>query len=177
MNTKAQHTKFIALGSNNAEYDFTVKNNYEFSYKKQKIKIELIEEADGFTILSGKGVRYPVEILSRKQNTYEVIINGVSYTFSVETPFSLKRTKLLATQKSPSKTEKIRAPMPGKILDVMVTQGQAVNRGEALYVLEAMKMQNTITAHTKGIINKIVIKTGDTVGKDDMLIEIESLPN
>jgi biotin carboxyl carrier protein len=137
--------------------------------------MELIEEADGFTILSGNGVRYPVEILSRKQNTYEILVNGVSYTFSVETPFSLKRTKLLASQKSTSKIENIKAPMPGKILDVMVTQGQTVNCGEALFVLEAMKMQNTITAFAKGIINKVTIKSGDTVGKDDLLVEIERI--
>jgi biotin carboxyl carrier protein len=172
---KTQNTKFIALDSNNAEYEFTVKNNYEFSYKKQKIRIELIEEADGFTILSGNGVRYPVEILSRKQNVYEILINGVSYTFSVETPFSLKRTKLLASQKNTSKIEKIKAPMPGKILDVMVAQGQTVNCGETLFVLEAMKMQNAITSHTKGIINKVTINPGDTVGKEDLLVEIERL--
>lgn len=175
MEMNTQHTKLIALDNNNDEYEFTVKNNYEYSYKKQKIKIELIEEADGFTILSGKGVRYPVEVISRKQNTYEILINGVSYTFSVETPFSLQRSKILASQKQFSKTETIKAPMPGKILDVMVTQGQTVNCGEALLVLEAMKMQNTLTSHVKGIVSKVTIKPGESVGKDDMLIEIESL--
>ncbi len=175
MSSKTQHTRLIVLGNNNTEYEFAVKDNYEYSYKNQKIKMELIEEADGFTILSGKGVSYPVEFVSKKQNQYEILINGVSYTFSVETPFSLQRSKLLASQQIVSKTEKIKAPMPGKILDVMVTHGQTVNYGEALFVLEAMKMQNTITAHVKGIISKIDIKAGESVGKGDMLIEIESL--
>jgi biotin carboxyl carrier protein len=169
----SKQTKLIALGNNNTEYEFLVKDNYEYSYKKQKIKIELIEEPDGFTILSSKGVRYPVEIVSKKQNTYEILINGVSYTFSVETPFSLKRKKILASQKTALKKEVIKAPMPGKILDVMIVPGQEVNIGEALLVLEAMKMQNTITAHAKGVVSKVAIAAGANVGKDDLLVEIE----
>jgi glutaconyl-CoA/methylmalonyl-CoA decarboxylase subunit gamma len=120
-------------------------------------------------------LRYPVEIVSRKQNAYEILINGVSYSFSVETPFSLHRNKILATQNLSPKTESIKAPMPGKILDVLVAPGQIINGGEALLDLEAMKMQNTITAHAKGTIKKITIRPGDTVGKDDLLVEIESL--
>jgi biotin carboxyl carrier protein len=173
MNKKTEKTNLIALGTNDAEFEFTVNNNFEYSYKKQKIKLELVEEADGFTILSSKGLRYPVEIISKQQNTYEILINGVSYSFAVETPFSLKRKKLLAKQGTSSKNEIIKAPMPGKILDVMVVPGQSINSGESLLVLEAMKMQNTIASHIKGVVTKISVNAGDTVGKDDLLIEIE----
>lgn len=173
METKTQNKKLIALGSNNAEYEFSVNSSYEYSFQKKKIKVELIEEADGFTILSVNGLRYPVEVVSHKQNTYEVLVNGVSYSFSIETPFSLKRSKLLASQKSESKKELIKAPMPGKILDVMVEKGQSVNLGEGLFVLEAMKMQNTIASPVKGVISKVSIKPGDIVGKEELLVEIE----
>jgi biotin carboxyl carrier protein len=168
-------TKLIALGENKVEYEFTVKDDYEYSYKKQDVKIELIEEADGFTILSCMGVRYPVEILSHRQNTYEILVNGVGYSFSIETPFSLSRKKMLFSKEPPLKTMVIRAPMPGKILDIMVESGQTVNSGEALLVLEAMKMQNTITSLAKGIVSKVVVKPGINVGKDDVLIEIERI--
>ncbi len=175
MNQKNEENTLIALSKDNIEYTFTVKNNYEYSYKEQKIKVEIIEEADGFSILSANGIRYPVEIVSRQQNAYEILINGVGYSFSVETPFSLNRKKLLATMNPTTKNEIIKAPMPGRILEIMVTQGQSVNCGDALLVLEAMKMQNTIISHTKGIISNIIIKPDDTVGKDDLLVEIENL--
>lgn len=175
MNHRTRTNTLIALSNDKNEYTFTVKNNYEYSYKKQKIKVEIIEESDGFSIISANGLRYPVEVVSRQQNAYEILINGVSYFFSVETPFSLIRKKLLTTIIPAPKNEIIKAPMPGKILDVMVIPGQTVYCGDALLILEAMKMQNTIISHTKGVIGKVMIKPGDTVGKDDSLVEIKRL--
>lgn len=168
-----EKTKVIALSGNNSEYEFTIRNNYEFSFKRQELRIDLVEEADGFLILSYKGLRYPVEIVSRKQNEYEILLNGVSYTFSVETPFSLKRKKLLAANQSAASVEIIKAPMPGKMLDILVSPGQEVNKGESLAVLEAMKMQNTIVAGNKGHVTRVCVKAGQTVSKDEILIEIK----
>lgn len=168
-----EKTKVIALSGNNSEYEFTIRNNYEFSFKRQELRIDLVEEADGFLILSYKGLRYPVEIVSRKQNEYEILLNGVSYTFSVETPFSLKRKKLLAANQSAASVEIIKAPMPGKMLDILVSPGQEVNKGESLAVLEAMKMQNTIVVGNKGHVTRVCVKAGQTVSKDEILIEIK----
>lgn len=67
MNNK-EISKYIALSDRQTEFEFTVKNNYDFSLKRQNIRLDLIEEADGFLVLSYKGLRYPVEIVSRKQN-------------------------------------------------------------------------------------------------------------
>lgn len=170
MVTHAQNTKLIALGSNQKSYEFGLLSRYEFVHRKHKLTPELIEEPDGFVILSCKGLRYPVEIVSQKQNNYEILINGVTYNFSVETPFSLKRNEILARQQSQSPTLTIKAPMPGKILNIPVVEGQEVNQGEALLILEAMKMQNTITAQSKGKVEKIAVKSGENVGKDDVLV-------
>ena len=137
------------------------------------MRLDLIEEADGFLTLSYKGLRYPVEIVSRKQNEYEILLNGVAYTFSVETPFSLKRKKLLASRQSDLTTITIKSPMPGKILDVQVDNGQEINKGDTLLILEAMKMQNIITATHRGQISRLCVKTGQTVGKDEILAEIK----
>lgn len=168
-----EKTKYIALSNQNTEYEFTVRNNYEFSLKRQELRLDLVEEADGFLILSYKGLRYPVEIISQKQNEYEILLNGVAYTFSVETPFSLKRKKMLAANQSNNTSATIKAPMPGKILNILIEQGQEVNKGEALAVLEAMKMQNTIIATGKGQVKRICVKDGQTVGKDEVLIELK----
>lgn len=166
--------KLIALSGKNAEYEFTVKNNSEFTYKKKKFDIEIIEDSDGFTFISANGHLYPFEIVSSKLNAYEVSLNGVSYSFSVETPFSLDRLKLLATLQPPTKKKNIQSPMPGQIVDVLVVKGQKVKVGEALLVLDAMKMQNTISSHFKGVVKNIVVKPGDIVRKDDILIEFEN---
>jgi biotin carboxyl carrier protein len=173
MENKEENSKLIAVGSNNTKYNFDMRNNYEYSLKSKRLKVEIIEEADGFTILSANGLRYPVEIVSRHQNAYEVLVNGVSYTFTVETPFSLQRKKVLENSNQGNKKVTITAPMPGKILEIMVKEDQEILPGETLLILEAMKMQNSITAHEKCVVKKIVVKPGTSVGKGDLLIEME----
>jgi glutaconyl-CoA/methylmalonyl-CoA decarboxylase subunit gamma len=175
MSNKIERKRLIALGDNNAEHHFIVKDSLNFGYRRHMLHVELEKDAEGYTMLSCKGVKYPVEIVSQKQNSYELLVNGVSYSFSVETPFSLKRKRMLATQTKSSKVEIIKAPMPGKVLNVMVEEGQAINGGEALLVLEAMKMQNTLIASAKGIVKKVRTKIGSTVGKNDLLIEISKI--
>jgi len=64
------------------------------------------------------------------------------------------------------------APMPGKIITVKCSIGQAVKTGETLIILEAMKMEQEIKAKADGIISDIKIAAGDTVQKDDVLIII-----
>ncbi len=173
MESNIQNRTLIAVGKDEETYEFQVRNSYEFSTKGQKLKVEIIEEADGFLFFACEGVRYPVEIVSVRQNNYEVMVNGVSYNFTIETPFSLKRRQILAANRPVSDTEELRAPMPGKIVSVAVEVGQEVNSGDTLLVLEAMKMQNSLTSNTKGIVTAIKIKPGVNVGKDDLLIEIK----
>ncbi|GAB6135073.1 pyruvate/oxaloacetate carboxyltransferase [Thermococcus prieurii] len=66
----------------------------------------------------------------------------------------------------------VTAPMPGKILRVLVSEGQEVRTGQGLVVLEAMKMENEIPAPKDGIVKKIYVKEGDTVNTGDPLIEL-----
>ena len=63
----------------------------------------------------------------------------------------------------------INAPMPGKILKVLVTEGQAVKAGENLMMLEAMKMQNEILADSDGTVKAINVQAGQTVKVGDSL--------
>ena len=66
----------------------------------------------------------------------------------------------------------IKSPMPGKILDVSIEVGQEINKGDTLVVLEAMKMQNVIVASQKGRVHRVCVIAGQTVSKDEILVEI-----
>lgn len=64
------------------------------------------------------------------------------------------------------------APMPGSIVNINVSAGQAVKSGDVLIILEAMKMENDITAPCDGVVKQIVTTKGATVNTDDVLLVI-----
>ena len=68
--------------------------------------------------------------------------------------------------------EPVTAPMPGTILKVNVTQGQAVKAGTVLCILEAMKMENEIVAPVAGTVASVNVKKGDTVETDAVLVTL-----
>jgi len=67
----------------------------------------------------------------------------------------------------------IKAPMPGRVLDVMLDNGDFVKKGDSVLVLEAMKMENVIKSPTNGVVKRVVVLKGCVVDKNDVLIEFE----
>ena len=171
--SKVTKHKLIALSSSKKQFEFTNPQEKIIKYKGEKVKIRLSEDPNGFSYIVWKNRKYMLDIIEKNQNRYTVMVNGVWHTFTVESPFSLKRKKMLEKQEGVSTSESIIAPMPGKIIDIFVEEGAEINTGEPLLILEAMKMQNEITSPIDGIIRKISIKKNDSVMKDDLLIDID----
>jgi len=67
----------------------------------------------------------------------------------------------------------LRAPMPGLVVRVLVEPGQAVSRGGGVVVLEAMKMENAVTATAPGTVGTVHARVGQQVQKGDLLVELE----
>ena len=67
---------------------------------------------------------------------------------------------------------RIRAPMPGRITSILVKEGEAVETGTPLLILEAMKMQNELTSPTSGLVESIHVREGDAVKKDSLLLVV-----
>lgn len=65
----------------------------------------------------------------------------------------------------------VTAAIPGTIMEVLVKEGQQVKRGDALCVLDSMKMNNTICASNNGVVKKVYITVGQSVGKNAPLVE------
>ena len=68
----------------------------------------------------------------------------------------------------------IKAPMPGKVLSVVVTEGDEVKKGDAILILEAMKMENVLKAEGDCIIKKVLVNKEESVEKNQVLIELDS---
>jgi biotin carboxyl carrier protein len=166
-------SRMIALSSTEKEYAFTNPLERKVKYMGETLQIKLYEDPNGFSYILWKNKKYPLEIIEKNQNKYTVMLNGVWHSFTIETPFSLKRKKFLESQAGTSSSVTIDAPMPGKIVEVLVEEGSDVKAGEPILILEAMKMQNEISSHVDGVIKKIAIRQNDSVMKDDLLVEID----
>lgn len=123
---------------------------------------------------------------------YIVTVNGKKYEVEVEEVGALESSqqntpKAEAVVEAPKKAEAsrgtqvsglaegksvIKAPMPGTILDVMISKGQTIKKGDVLFILEAMKMENEIMAGEDGTVVDIAVSKGTPVNTDDVLATI-----
>ena len=120
---------------------------------------------------------------------YKVTLNGKCYEVVVEkgeavcevvydAPTAAAAAPAAAAPASPAAApaapagagEAVTAPMPGTVLNVKVTQGQSVKKGDILIILEAMKMENEITAPRDGVVSQIVAAKGAAVDTDAPLV-------
>jgi len=172
-NDKLQIKKLYALSSENRKFSFSLPLKQTIRIGKRDYEVKLKADEKYGTYILWKNRKYPVEIVRSSQNKYEILFNDISYTFTVETPFSLKRMKVLSSKRGKIEREYIKAPMPGKIIDVLVREGSTVVKGEPVVILEAMKMQNELLSPVNGTVVKVTAKSNTNVMKDDLLVEIK----
>tara|TARA_A100001037_G_scaffold293147_1_gene309373 strand:+ start:634 stop:1020 length:387 start_codon:yes stop_codon:yes gene_type:complete len=115
--------------------------------KEYKIQAERLEEAEKIKV-NIDGIDHVVEILEESEQS----------------------NKNQIASHSP---RNIKSPLPGEVLSIEVTVGEIVSSGTKLLVLEAMKMENIITAETDGKISDILVSKGDKVEAGQELIKIE----
>ena len=113
--------------------------------------------------------------------TYEVIVEEADATGVVATPVaapvaapaapSAPKATPAAPKAAPAAggANKVTAPMPGTILEVKVTAGQSVKKGDVICVLEAMKMENDIPAPCDGVIASVNVQKGASVAANDVI--------
>lgn len=170
---KLKINKLHTLSSEKKQFTFSLPLKHTIKIGKREYEVKLKADEKFGTYILWKNRKYPVEVIRSRQNRYEILFNDISYTFTVETPFSLQRMKVLNAKRGKVEQELIKAPMPGKIIDVLVREGAPVLRGEPILILEAMKMQNELLSPVNGKIIKVLTKANAIVMKDDILVEIK----
>jgi biotin carboxyl carrier protein len=130
------------------------------------------------------GASHAVEILSCDEDHADALVNGIRYRFHIRqrgpdyyVRSSLGQRHVRRLPRFPERTaasqhQSANSPMPGQVLRILVAEGQNVQPGDALVVLEAMKMEQTIKATIQGVVRAVLVKPAETVAPGQMLVEI-----
>ncbi len=121
---------------------------YWFNWNNQSLEIGVTRSLDGYVVSLG-GRRIPVEILDAR------------------TP--LRR----AAEQGQDGVVHLRAPMPGKVVRVLASEGAEVEANQGIIILEAMKMQNEVKAPKKGLLSKLGVKEGQAINSGDLIATLE----
>lgn len=118
---------------------------------------------------------YSIEVLETDfpNKKITVSVNGNTYSVIIADEFDRIVDKMGMRDARSHQINEVRAPMPGLILDVLVTTGQEIDKGTPLIVLSAMKMENIITSPGTGSIKRIMVETNKAVEKGELIIEME----
>jgi len=166
---------FIAVRDNGKRFKIYIPKESNPVIDNVEKDINFVEQEDFHYAFDWKGQRFHCELVSRDQNKAVIKVNGVEYKYSLESIFSYVRRGMINSDINKIDANNIIAPMPGKITDIFLSEGDLVNEGEPILCLEAMKMQNEINAACNGVIRKIRVQSGQSVMKDELLIEIQSI--
>lgn len=151
-------------------------NEYEFSFLNDQIDaIDLVQRSPvEFNLLKDHrsvNAKLVAEDNCGKKLTIE--IEGENFDIEIKEELDQMLEKMGFGAVVNKHIKEIKAPMPGLVLEISVTEGQKVLEGEKVLILVAMKMENSIMIHTTATIKSIKVSAGQAVEKGQVLIELE----
>ncbi|XP_005355756.1 propionyl-CoA carboxylase alpha chain, mitochondrial [Microtus ochrogaster] len=124
--------------------------------------------------VSVDGMQRTVQCLSREAGgSMSVQFLGTVYNLHILTKLAAELNKFMLEKVTEDTSSILRSPMPGVVVAISVKPGDTVAEGQEICVIEAMKMQNSMTAGKMGKVKSVHCKAGDTVGEGDLLVELE----
>jgi biotin carboxyl carrier protein len=159
---------------NQNDYRFDIKNN-EVWLNDTKVDADWLPIGkDKFHVLvNQQSITIEVMGFDETGKQLTLMVNGQKKVVLVQDQFDALLKQLGMDKMVTSKINEVKAPMPGLVLRVLVTEGQAVKKGDALLVLEAMKMENIIKAAGEGVVKTIKVEPKLAVDKNQVMLVME----
>lgn len=158
-------------------YKIKVSDNQTFNISEKSLESLdiVVTSTNDFHILHDN-TSIKAEIVKSDFNNkmYSIKVNNNTYEVDIYNALDQQIEALGFEIGASKKVTDIKAPMPGLILEIDVTEGQEVKENDPLLILEAMKMENVIHSPREGKIKSIHVKQGETVDKNSLLIEFET---
>ncbi|HZH67810.1 MAG TPA: acetyl-CoA carboxylase biotin carboxyl carrier protein subunit [Chitinophagales bacterium] len=118
---------------------------------------------------------YKLEVVESdfSEKKFKVKVNNQLFELSLEDGLDMLLTDMGMSTANSEQIDKVIAPMPGLVLDIMVVPGQEIKKGDSLVILEAMKMENIIKSAGNGIVKEVLVEKNDAIEKNQVIIEME----
>lgn len=162
--------------------ELSSENSFEISNRKDKWFVG-DEQFDGDIAELGQNkfhvIRnnksYNVEVLevNAQEKSVHLLINGQHYHTKTKNQLELLLEGMGLQNSTAQKLNNIKAPMPGLIQSVAVSEGDVISKGDTLLVLVAMKMENAIRSSGSGTVKTLKVAAGETVEKNQVLLEFQ----
>ncbi len=138
-------------------------------------KWELIPQGNGRALLVGPKNTLSIDAIAvnREERSVTIQYKGTKHEFKVSEPLDELLKSMGLDNAMQTKIAELKAPMPGLVLDILVSPGQAVQKGDKLLVLEAMKMENAIKAPADAVVGAIRCQKGQAVDKNQVLLSFD----
>jgi biotin carboxyl carrier protein len=137
---------------------------------KSEADIKQLKPAIYHVIENNRSYNVEVVNFNSSEKTAEIKVNNHTYHVTAKDQFDILLDKLGFSDLNSARVSEIKAPMPGLVLKVFVNKGDSIKKGDSLFVLEAMKMENIIKSTADVVVEKILIKPGDKVEKGQILM-------
>ena len=148
-------------------------NLLEVEVDGKKYEVDLMHTADGTFSILESGHSYDIELVPetapKKYTAYTLYETYGVEVIDAEARY-LQNRNVNSTGAAESK---ISSPMPGKVVKVLVSEGDVVKEGDTIIIISAMKMESEYKAPRDGVIKKVYVKSEDTVDGNQVLIELE----
>ncbi|PWN06624.1 acetyl-CoA carboxylase biotin carboxyl carrier protein subunit [Rhodohalobacter mucosus] len=139
----------------------------------ENIPFELVKNQNGRILFRTGTKLYRIDNIETDGRKVSFSLNGKFLETDVLDEKDLLLEEMGFSTQAEGSAGTLNAPMPGKILELLVREGDEVEQGDSVIILEAMKMENELKAPTHGVVVKVDVKTNDNVEKNQPLLEIE----
>ena len=159
----------------NTSYKVKV-NEFEFSFSREEIEsADLVKKSpvDFNLIKDHRSVNAKLLGADTNAKKQTLELEGETFYIEIKDELDLVLDNMGFGLAAGKKIKEIKAPMPGLVLEISVVEGQQVEEGDKILILEAMKMENSIMVHTSATIKRIAVIAGQAVEKGQVLIELE----
>ena len=167
--------KYFA-NSENHEYEFNleeISTGYIVSdndSNQQNVEIRKLDEHRYSLLIDKQSYVIKCEHLN---DHYSITIRGKKFDIEVNTEKSKLWKKIIAASQSESGKGKVKSPMPGLLVKYLVNEGDMVEKGQSIYILSAMKMENEMKSEFSGLVSNCFVEEGVAVEKGQDLMQID----